>query len=190
MPLSDYQHLSFSLALFIFKGPRYTSVGNLPDLSTCRKPSVSHIVESAPKLWVSWCILLFLFFSEPQAKRTQYQHIKDAKFALDRNASHVRGVQHASIVLLLKNHACFDVVRGFPIDYMHCVLLGVSRHFLGLLINTKWNSCPWYIGRYKVLFLIPSGNLHKVIISIVINFKHLCWNWLSLKIHSKLLVSF
>ena len=40
----------------------------------------------------------------------------------------------------------FDVVTGFVIDYMHCVLLGVTRQFVTMWFDSLYHNKPWYIG--------------------------------------------
>lgn len=40
----------------------------------------------------------------------------------------------------------FDCIRGTAVDYMHCVLLGVSRQLLHLWFDSKHHSALWYIG--------------------------------------------
>ena len=40
----------------------------------------------------------------------------------------------------------FELIDGMSIDYMHCVLLGVTRMFLQLWFNLSYHSELWYIG--------------------------------------------
>lgn len=40
----------------------------------------------------------------------------------------------------------FDMIRGFSIDYVHCVLLGVCRQLFRLWLETKYRHELWYIG--------------------------------------------
>lgn len=44
----------------------------------------------------------------------------------------------------------FDVIANNPVDYMHCVLLGVSRLFLSLWFDTKHHREPWLVVRMCV----------------------------------------
>ena len=37
-------------------------------------------------------------------------------------------------------------MQGMSVDYMHCVLLGVTRQFLHLWFDSKHHSEPWYLG--------------------------------------------
>lgn len=41
----------------------------------------------------------------------------------------------------------FDLVRGVAVDYMHCVLLGVTRLLLRLWFDSSHHREPWYIGK-------------------------------------------
>ena len=41
----------------------------------------------------------------------------------------------------------FDLVRGVAMDYMHCVLLGVTRLLLRLWFDSSHHREPWYIGK-------------------------------------------
>jgi hypothetical protein len=34
------------------------------------------------------------------------------------------------------------------VDYMHCVLLGVTRQFTALWFDSSYNDRPWYLGAY------------------------------------------
>lgn len=42
----------------------------------------------------------------------------------------------------------FDTIRGFSVDYMHCVLLGVCRQLLKLWLKRKNHRSLWYIGNH------------------------------------------
>lgn len=48
----------------------------------------------------------------------------------------------------------FDLVNGFSIDYMHCILLGIVRKLVDLWLNTENNSQPFYISKKKKTELI------------------------------------
>lgn len=41
----------------------------------------------------------------------------------------------------------FDIIVGCPVDYMHCVLLGITNLLLRLWFDTKNHFQPFYIGR-------------------------------------------
>lgn len=43
----------------------------------------------------------------------------------------------------------FDVINSFPIDYMHCVLLGVMPKLFSLWFDSKNHKEPYYRGRGK-----------------------------------------
>ena len=49
-------------------------------------------------------------------------------------------------VLHLLEH--FDVINGNPVDYMHCVLLGVMKKLLNLWLDSQNHSSEWLV--YKV----------------------------------------
>lgn len=41
----------------------------------------------------------------------------------------------------------FKMVDGISVDYMHCVLLGVTRMFLRLWFTSQYHLEMWYIGK-------------------------------------------
>lgn len=59
----------------------------------------------------------------------------------------------------IKNISCmiaahsFDLVNGFSIDYMHCVLLGVTKKLLDLWLNTENHNEPFHISKKKQIEL-------------------------------------
>ncbi len=48
----------------------------------------------------------------------------------------------------LSNVPKFDLVRGVAVDYMHCVLLGVTRLLLRLWFSSTQHKEPYYIGKH------------------------------------------
>ncbi|XP_037560291.1 uncharacterized protein LOC119437304 [Dermacentor silvarum] len=72
--------------------------------------------------------------------RTKEGMIKDMAEA-HRSGVHVRGVKGPSPLI---NLAGFDIVWGFTPNYMHCVLLGVTRQFMELWLSGV--GAPYYIG--------------------------------------------
>lgn len=59
---------------------------------------------------------------------------------------HVRGVKGPSPLINLPG---FDIVWSFTPDYMHCVLLGVSRQFLELWLSNVGET--YYIGTPQII---------------------------------------
>ena len=54
-----------------------------------------------------------------------------------------------SPLILLNPSTRFDMVNSFPVDYMHCVLLGVTKQLLDQWFNSKHYKSHWYIGTSK-----------------------------------------
>lgn len=46
----------------------------------------------------------------------------------------------------------FDIIHGFPIDYMHCVLIGVTPKLVSLWYDTKNKGAAYYINTKKSIF--------------------------------------
>lgn len=40
----------------------------------------------------------------------------------------------------------FDMIKGMSVDYMHCVLLGVTRVLLRLWFTKSFHGQLWYLG--------------------------------------------
>lgn len=64
-----------------------------------------------------------------------YKKLKKSPLAID-------GVKSVSCLSALKD---FDLVSGFAIDYMHCVLLGIMRKLLDLWLNSNNKKEQFYI---------------------------------------------
>ncbi|CAI8020857.1 hypothetical protein GBAR_LOCUS12434 [Geodia barretti] len=80
---------------------------------------------------------------QPVTLRSHSQH---TKYAMEAEATSqvVYGVKGKSI---LHNLPEFDIINNNPVDYMHCVLLGVVRTLISLWFDSKNHKEPWYIGR-------------------------------------------
>nr|XP_015918637.1 uncharacterized protein LOC107448063 [Parasteatoda tepidariorum] len=68
------------------------------------------------------------------AKRTFGTSVEYAEIAVNMDKP-VKGVKGSS--LLMKLYPYFDMVEGFVPDYMHSVLLGVTRQFVNLRLSTS-----------------------------------------------------
>lgn len=78
-------------------------------------------------------------------RRTYQQVIESAACAVEEGGV-VQGVKTASPLLELKD-IHFDIVEGFSVDYMHCVLLGCVRQLMNLWFSSKHHRQTWYLGR-------------------------------------------
>lgn len=81
-------------------------------------------------------------------KRTESQHKTDAIKA-ETEDTVVNGVKGVSLLMLLP---IFHIIRSFPPEYMHCVLLGVVKLFLLTWMDPKNCKKPWYIGTKSQIF--------------------------------------
>lgn len=45
----------------------------------------------------------------------------------------------------------FNIINGMSVDYMHCVLLGVSRLLLQLWFDTHHHKEVWYLGGQRAV---------------------------------------
>lgn len=55
----------------------------------------------------------------------------------------VNGIKGASVFLLFKP---FDLVKGFVVDWMHSVCLGVSKSLMNLWLNTENRESEFFLG--------------------------------------------
>lgn len=64
----------------------------------------------------------------------------------------INGIKSKSCLVAAKN---FDLILGFPIDYMHysCVLLGNMKKILSLWMDTKNHTQPFYMNKKNQIIL-------------------------------------
>ncbi len=86
---------------------------------------------------------VYLPSSEGHSLRTQEEINRDAMMAFTKQEV-VNGVKGPSKLLELP---FFNTVRGFPVDNLHCVDLGVSRQLGHLWFDSCYHQEPWYLGR-------------------------------------------
>ena len=85
-----------------------------------------------------------------EADRRTHDHVVECgERAIEDRVTHVFGVKTVSPLILLNPSTGFDMVNSFPVDYMHCVLLGVTKQLLDLWFNSKHHKSHWYIGTSK-----------------------------------------
>ena len=86
----------------------------------------------------------------------------------------------------------FDLALGFPVDWMHCVLLGVSKSLMNFWILSKYDKENFYLGNTVRFYNHNFNNLknlsvfcclHKLSIKKVISRNNLSKLWLSFKAH-------
>lgn len=84
-------------------------------------------------------------------KRTHEQTLLFAKEADNLKGSGkdsvVKGVKGMTWSMVLPG---FDIINGVTIDYMHCVLLGITKMLLTLWTEKSYSSNPWYLGSENV----------------------------------------
>lgn len=85
--------------------------------------------------------------AEDYEDRTKYLMLKDMEQALQQNASE-NGVKGPSPLI---NMPDVDIVWGFVPDYMHSVLLGVTRQLTKLQVDTSSSTEPYYVGSPRAL---------------------------------------
>lgn len=85
----------------------------------------------------SWCYVTgvydssavrYPFTQQAPLLRTNQSHLKDVE-EVEQLGKTINGVKGSCAMLQLKH---FDCVWGFPLDYMHGILLGISRHLWNL----------------------------------------------------------
>ena len=73
--------------------------------------------------------------------RTHASVLRNAQKA-ESSHSVVKGIYGNSVL-----STCLDVVDGVPIDYMHCILEGVTKWLLHSWLNSRNHREPYYLGR-------------------------------------------
>lgn len=74
-----------------------------------------------------------------QELRTNAAVLRDAQKADETNCIG-NGIKGKSVLSV-------DLVKGVPVDYMHCVLEGVTKWMLEKWVNSSSHRCACYIGR-------------------------------------------
>ncbi|XP_038556391.1 uncharacterized protein LOC119889661 [Micropterus salmoides] len=83
------------------------------------------------------------FDENKQAARSTEMFMDNAKQA-ENSATPKNGVKGLSLLSILP---LFDIVFGFVPDYMHSVLLGVSKQLVTLWLDPVNSMKPWFIGQ-------------------------------------------
>ena len=78
---------------------------------------------------------------DPYPQRTHTSVLADGQRAESSNTV-VNGIFGTSIL-----SGCLDIVDGVPVDYMHCVLEGVTKWLLQTWVNSRNHREPFYLGK-------------------------------------------
>lgn len=62
----------------------------------------------------------------------------------------LRGIKVVSPMIAFDQ---FDLSKSFPIDHIHCVLLGVTKKIIGFRTESKYHKCPFYINKVRTKIL-------------------------------------
>ena len=76
-------------------------------------------------------------------KQSMNNHRLNAIKALETNTI-VNGIKGPSWLMKLSH---YDIIKGTSIDYMHCVLLGVTKLLMSLCFGSSHHGKSYYIGR-------------------------------------------
>lgn len=121
------------------------------------------------------------FVNKNPELRTNESHMRDIKeFHSSRSLIQSRGVKGNSILNSISN---FDMIWGFPFDYMHTILLGVVKHIWELWIKTSIHLTAAKIKNIdeSLLKIKPPHDVRKLphVISDQSNYKAKDWkSWL------------
>lgn len=84
---------------------------------------------------------------------------------LTASSTHIKGIKTISCMVGAED---FDLVNGFAIDYMHCILLGIMKKMLDLWLNSSNNKHPYYISpkcqvalNKRILQLKPTSDISR-----------------------------
>lgn len=104
----------------------------------CRHPGTS--VPTAGKKMIRY----------PVADEVYEDRTNDATLSAMLEKNQIDGVMDVSCLVSLPS---FEIINGFGVDYMHCILLGVTRKLLDLYLNTKNHKKSFYINKAKLAIL-------------------------------------
>lgn len=117
---------------------------------------------------IQWCIWLWalpiwrkgkgkrytrVYPPNEAVRRTQDHVVECGEMAIEDGVTHVFGVKTVLSLILLDPSTGFDMVNSFPVDYMHCVVLGVTKQFLDPWFNSKHHNSPSFIGTINCQFV-------------------------------------
>lgn len=84
-----------------------------------------------------------IFLPSPAYPERTHAQVVAAGAEAERTDSCIQGIRGISPLA-----SVFDIVASVPIDYMHCVLEGVTRWLMRAWFDSSFHSSPFYIGRH------------------------------------------
>ena len=90
----------------------------------------------------TWTVSRYYLPGQEYSLRTNQSIVEAAANAESRKVV-IDGIKGRSVL-----HDVIDLVKFVPIDYMHCVLEGVTKWLVKKWFTPTYHSCPFYIGRH------------------------------------------
>lgn len=98
-------------------------------------------------------------------ERTESNYAEDVREADKSVDSIIFGIKGSSELLRVPS---FSVLKSFPLDYLHCVLLGVVKSFLSCWFDSNHSDREFYLGPKKNIFndrmqqILPPSEISRV----------------------------
>lgn len=152
--LLELQTNGFQCVTFDHKEPILIKVHALfATVDTVARPLIQNIKQYNGIYGCSYCLhkgeqsfvgrgQTRIYSGDKKAMRKMKQHYKHVEKAIDEGKP-VKGVKGPSVVMLLPT--C-HIIHSFPPEYMHSVLLGVTKLIATLWFDSANNNKDWYLG--------------------------------------------
>lgn len=106
----------------------------------CLHPGVSVANDNGNKQ------IRYIKQDNPDTLRTHQNFVQTTEQAVRKKGSNIDGIKGVSPLFGLNK---FDIVHGFAIDYMHCIVIGVTPTLYGLWLDSANSGKPFYINKNK-----------------------------------------
>ncbi|XP_029176567.1 uncharacterized protein LOC114944694 isoform X2 [Nylanderia fulva] len=152
--LLELQTNGFWCATLEHKEPIHIKVyALLASVDTVARPLIQNIKQFNGIYGCSYCLhkgeqisirrgQIRIYSGDKKAMRRMKQHYKYVEKAINEGRP-IKGVKGPSIVMFLST---FHIIHSFPPEYMHSVLLGVTKLFGTLWFDSANSNKDWYLG--------------------------------------------
>lgn len=123
------------------------------------KSDVSKLVPFNSKYACNFCLqqgestpkgIRYLYKSQHPVMRTHESMIQDIVKVNSKSNTIIHGVKGVSPMIVFKH---FDLANSFCIDYMHAVLIGVTKKIIGFWTLSEHHKKPFYMNKKRQVIL-------------------------------------